>query len=245
MRRAAYGLRHTVCLPRHTAVFLSLAVGSSVFAANGKPYAVYGEPISPAKWYRVDFPQGAEKPLVTALMLESSMPRLTPQEWAEQKRWIAEQLTNSPARWPLACAHHPLFSNGSNGDNGVLQQEWGPIFKACGLDFYVGGHDHDLQHLEIPNWPFTFVQAGGGGQSITDMRRDLRGPFSRKVYGFVHLHLEGDKADVRYVAAPDARNHDVRVIHHFAREKETGKVTVVSTTGIDRATTTPLMFISS
>ena len=52
MRRAAYGLRHTVCLPRHTAVFLSLAVGSSVFAANSKPYAVYGEPISPAKWYR-------------------------------------------------------------------------------------------------------------------------------------------------------------------------------------------------
>ena len=195
---------------------------------------------SPAKWYRVDFPQGAEKPLVTALMLESSMPRLTPKEWAEQKRWIAEQLSTSPARWKLACAHHPLFSNGSHGDNGVLQQEWGTIFKACGLDFYVGGHDHDLQHLEIPNWPFTFVQAGGGGQSITDMRRDLRGPFSRKVYGFVHLHLEGDRADVRYVAAPDARNHDVRVIHHFAREKETGKVTVVSTTGIDRATTKPL-----
>jgi hypothetical protein len=195
---------------------------------------------SPAKWYRVDFPQGSDKPLVTALMIESSKPRLTPAEWAEQKRWIAEQLTQSPAPWKIACAHHPLFSNGSHGDNGVLQQEWGPIFKAAGLDMYIGGHDHDLQHLEIPGYPYSFVQAGGGGQGITDMRRDLRGPFSRKLYGFVHFRAAGGKADVRYVAAPDARNPDVRVIHHFAREKETGKVTVVSTTGIDRATTKPL-----
>jgi hypothetical protein len=193
-----------------------------------------------AKWYRVDFPQGSAKPLVTALMIESSKPRLTPDEWAEQKRWIAEQLTSTPARWKIACAHHPLFSNGSHGDNGVLQQEWGPLFKAAGLDMYIGGHDHDLQHLEIPGYPYSFVQAGGGGQGITDMRRDLRGPFSRKVYGFVHLRADGDRADVRYVAAPDARNHDVRVIHHFARAKETGDVAVVSTTGIDRATTKPL-----
>lgn len=194
----------------------------------------------PAKWYRVDFPQGSDKPLVTALMVESSKPRLTPQEWAEQKRWIAEQLTNSPAKWKIACAHHPFFSNGSHGDNGVLQQEWGPIFKACGLDMYVGGHDHDLQHLEIPDWPFTFVQAGGGGQSITDMRRDLRGPFSRKVYGFAHLQLKGDRAEVRYVAPPDAKNRETRVVHHFARDKETGAVTVISSTGMDKATTKPL-----
>jgi hypothetical protein len=105
---------------------------------------------------------------------------------------------------------------------------------------YVGGHDHDLQHLEIPDWPFTFVQAGGGGQSITEMRRDLRGPFSRKVYGFAHLQIKGDRAEVRYIAPPDARNRETRVVHHFARDKETGAVTVISSTGMDKATTKPL-----
>ena len=189
----------------------------------------------PARWYRIDFPQGAEKPLVTALMLDSSMPRMTPAEWDEQKKWIDKQLAASPAKWKIACAHHPFFSNGSHGDNGVMQLEWGPIFKKRGLDMYVAGHDHDLQHLQVDGWPFSFVQAGGGGQPITDMRRDIRGPFSRKIYGFIHLHFESDTAEVRYVASPDAK-----IIHHFERQKETGAVTVITSTPRDKATTKPL-----
>jgi hypothetical protein len=189
----------------------------------------------PARWYRLDFPQGAAHPLVTALMLESSMPRMTPADWEAQKKWIDEQLADSTATWKIACAHHPFFSNGSHGDNGVMQLEWGPIFKNRGLDMYVAGHDHDLQHLEVKGWPFSFVQAGGGGQPITDMRRDLRGPFSRKIYGFIHLHFEGDTAEVRYVASPDSR-----IIHHFEREKETGDITIISSTPRDKATTKPL-----
>jgi tartrate-resistant acid phosphatase type 5 len=189
----------------------------------------------PSRWYRLDFPQGAKTPLVTALMLDSSMPRMTPAQWEEEKQWIDEQLGQSTARWKIACAHHPFFSNGSHGDNGVMQLEWGPIFKKHHLDMYVAGHDHDLQHLQVNGWPFSFVQAGGGGQPITDMRRDIRGPFSRKIYGFIHLHFEQDSADVRYVASPDAK-----IIHHFQRQKESGAITIVTSTPRDKATTKPL-----
>jgi len=190
----------------------------------------------PARWYRVDFPLGSDKPLVTALMLESSKPRMTAEMWEAEKKWIDEQLAATPAKWKIACAHHPFFSNGAHGDNGVLQVEWGPIFKKRGLDFYIAGHDHDLQHLQIKDWPISFVQAGGGGQPITDMRRDARGPFSRKLYGFAHLQFMGDQAQVRYVAS----GGDGKIVHQFAREKETGAVQIVSTTGHDRATTKPL-----
>jgi tartrate-resistant acid phosphatase type 5 len=188
-----------------------------------------------ARWYRVDFPQGAQKPLVTALMLDSSMPRMTPAEWEAQKKWIGEQLADSDATWKIACAHHPFFSNGSHGDNGVLQLEWGPIFKKGGLDMYIGGHDHDLQHLELPGWPISFVQAGGGGQGITDMRRDVRGPFSRKMYGFTHLQFFPDRAVVRYIGSPAGK-----IIHEFERQKATGAVTIISSTPRDKATTKPL-----
>ncbi len=189
----------------------------------------------PAQWYRLDLPIGAEKPLVTVLMLDSSMPRMSPAQWEEQKKWIDEQLANTKAPWKIACAHHPFFSNGSHGDNGVMQLQWGPIFKNRGLDMYVAGHDHDLQHLQIPGWPISFVQAGGGGQPITDMRRDIRGPFSKKIYGFIHLQFFEDRAEVRYVASPDAK-----IIHHFEREKATGNVTIVSSMPRDKATTKPL-----
>jgi tartrate-resistant acid phosphatase type 5 len=196
----------------------------------------------PARWYRIDFPPGSEAPLLTALMLESSKPKLTPDEWEREKQWIDEQLAATPARWKIACAHHPFFSNGSHGDNGIMQAEWGPIFKNRGLDFYIAGHDHDLQHLQIPGWPFSFVQAGGGGQTITDMRRDIRGPFSRKANGFVHLQISVDEAHVRYIAAVENKTvlPEGRIIHHFAREKESGAIKIVSTTGRDKATTKPL-----
>jgi tartrate-resistant acid phosphatase type 5 len=189
----------------------------------------------PNRWHRVDFPQGSAEPLVTALMLESSMPRLKREEWESEKAWIEQQLSSTKAKWKIACAHHPFFSNGSHGDNGVMQKEWGPIFKKYGVDMYLGGHDHDLQHLEIPGWPISFVQAGGGGQSTTDMRRDLRGPFSRKIYGFIHLQIKGDRADVKYIATKDGKP-----IHEFVREKPTGAIRIVSTTGRDKATTRPL-----
>jgi hypothetical protein len=187
------------------------------------------------RWYRLDFPVGSEKPLLTVLMLDSSKPKMTDAEWGSQKAWIDEQLATTPAKWKVACAHHPFFSNGSHGDNGVMQVEWGPIFKARGLDLYIAGHDHDLQHLQIEGWPISFVQAGGGGQPVTDMRRDVRGPFSRKIHGFAHLRVSGETADVRYLAIPDAK-----IIHEFARDKQSGAIRIVSTTGRDKATTKPL-----
>jgi tartrate-resistant acid phosphatase type 5 len=188
----------------------------------------------PAKYYRVDFPQGSAKPLLMALMLESSMPNQSREEWAAQKRWIAEQLATSNATWKVACAHHPFFSNGSHGDNGVLQREWGPLFKAGGLNAYIAGHDHDLQHLELRDWPFSFIQAGGGGQPVTDMRRDVRGPFSRKLHGFAHVRVTPETMEVRYVASRDGK-----VTHYFERDRD-GTVTILSSSGHDKATTKPL-----
>jgi len=136
----------------------------------------------PAKWYRVDFPAKPAKPLLSVLMLDSNKPKLTKEEWAEQIRWIETELSKKDlGEWTAACAHHPIFSNGSHGDNGVLMLEWGKIFKEHKMDFYFCGHDHDLQHLQVKDWPMSFVVAGGGGQGTTDMRRDIRGPFSRKL----------------------------------------------------------------
>ena len=59
----------------------------------------------------------------------------------------------------MCCAHHTMLSNGVHGDNGVLQKEWGALFKKYKVDFYLCGHDHDVQHLEVKDWPMSFVLA--------------------------------------------------------------------------------------
>jgi hypothetical protein len=183
----------------------------------------------PATYHRVDLPKGA--PQVTVLMLNSNQPKMTPDEWAEETAWLEAQLKDvAGKRWVVACFHHPLYSNGNHGDNGVMQRTWGPLFDKYKVDLVVAGHDHDLQHLEVaPHFP-SFVMVGGGGAGTRPMRVDARGPFSKRTFGFGALEFTPERLTVSIV------DPDLNDLHTFTRTRA-GKVKIVSTTPNDRATT--------
>jgi hypothetical protein len=180
----------------------------------------------PAKWYAVDFP--SNQPLVTVLVLDSNWSRQTREERQAQNRWLEQQLAadgNGP--WTVAIGHHPLFSNGRHGDTPVLIDDWGRLFRKHKLDFYVCGHDHNQQHLQVAGWPSSFVVSGGGGAKLQDLRRNDRGPFSRVLHGFVHLQFTAENASVTYIAV------DGQIVHEFTRSPA-GEVSVVKTTPSDK-----------
>ncbi|MDB5354576.1 MAG: putative phosphohydrolase [Phycisphaerales bacterium] len=185
----------------------------------------------PGRWYRIDLP--TKQPLVTAIVLDSDRQELTAVEWALERKFLAEELAKPRADWTICVAHHPLFSNGVASDNGILQKDWGELFEKEHVDFYLCGHEHNLQHLEIAGWKESFVIAGGGGAHSHPLIRDNRGPFSRSVYGFVHFDLTPDLAAVRYIGT------DGKTLHEFTRTKA-GKVTITSTTPSDAAIDKPL-----
>jgi hypothetical protein len=191
----------------------------------------------PALWYRVDLPN-KDHPLVSVLMLNSNKPFLTPAQWDEQLAFIDHELADRRgATWMIACAHHPLFSNGAHGDNGVLQTTWGRLFQEHHLDFYVAGHDHDLQQLQLPNLTTTFLMVGGGGATTRPMLRDSRGPFSDPHVGFTHLRLTPTLATVTYVNGLDGT-----ILHQFTRTSD-GALHVTHAGPVVHATTKPLQTI--
>jgi hypothetical protein len=185
----------------------------------------------PARWYKVNFP--AENPQVTVFMLDSDKDPMGKDMWLQEKTWLDAELAKPRGKWTLCCAHHPLFSNGGHGDNGVLQNEWGRLFVKYNVDFYICGHDHDLQHLQIPDWFTSFLLVGGGGADVKLMRHDDRGPLSRLTHGFANLTFNGDVATVKYI------NSDGKLLHQFTRDKS-GKVTVQIEGGEDKAAPNPL-----
>ncbi|HEX2972804.1 MAG TPA: metallophosphoesterase [Tepidisphaeraceae bacterium] len=182
----------------------------------------------PARWYRLDLPE--DKPLVSFLMLDSNRNRLSRADWAKQTAWMEEELAKSRSTpWMMCVSHHCMFSNGAHGDNAILQVEWGSLLHQYNVDFFIMGHDHDMQHLQVNNWPPSFVLVGGGGREQKPMRRDSRGMFSRKIFGFAHLRLTADQARVRIINAKDGQ-----VVHDFVRYRD-GRLQVLSTTPSDKA----------
>jgi hypothetical protein len=173
-----------------------------------------------AEWYRIDLPR--DRPMVTILLLDSNKDNLSDLQWHQQMEWLKAELTRPRATWTICCAHHPLFSNGFSASNAALQHEWGPMFQKYKVDFYLCGHEHDMEHLEIPGWSTSFLIAGGGGAHSHPLSRDDRG-FSRQSYGFVSFDLTRDKAVVSYIGAGG------QPMHVFERTKA-GVVTVLKTT---------------
>jgi tartrate-resistant acid phosphatase type 5 len=185
----------------------------------------------PARWYRIDIPK--DHPLVTVLMLDSNKDALGSDRWQQQKTWLDSELAKPRGLWTMCCAHHPLFSNGGHGDNVILQNDWGRLFVKYNVDFYVCGHDHDLEQLEIPRWYTSFVIVGGGGAETTPMRHDDRGPMSRHTHGFGHFDVTPTTVTVRYI------NDQGNTIHEFTRDKS-GQIKVLIEGGEDRALRNPL-----
>jgi tartrate-resistant acid phosphatase type 5 len=168
----------------------------------------------PAKWYAADFPD-AQEPLLKIIFLDSNMFEggLTPKEKIDQKRFLeAEVKKETRARWRWVISHYPVFSAGVKSDSKRLIREWGPLLKEHSIPFYLAGHDHNLQHLEVDGYRTSFVVSGGGGAGLYAIKGIGRG-FGEKVFGFAHFHVTADHVDVQYISSTGDCLHAFRRTH--------------------------------
>ncbi|MBZ5497376.1 MAG: metallophosphoesterase [Acidobacteriia bacterium] len=168
----------------------------------------------PGRWYRPDLPSGT--PLVTILMLDSNRDTLTKEQWQAHIRWMDEELAKPcKTAWTLSFRHHPLFSDGRHGDSTAMQTAWGAILKKYNVDLYLSGHDHVLQHLQMPGRPTAFVISGGGGDNTNRPVNGNRGRFVRATHGFAALQFGTQSVKVS--------------LHVFERDR-TGAIRILNTT---------------
>jgi tartrate-resistant acid phosphatase type 5 len=180
----------------------------------------------PDRWYRLDLP--AQEPLVTVLMLDSNRSELGKKLWQAQLGWIQEELSRPrQSSWTICLAHHPLFSNGQHGDDAALQAAWGPMMRKYRVDFYVSGHDHVLQHLQIPSWTISFLTSGGGGENTKRDVTGTHGPFTRAVHGFAAMEFGPLSAKVSLI------DDQGRPLHVFERDRA-GVTRILKTTPSDK-----------
>ncbi|CAI5466907.1 unnamed protein product [Closterium sp. Yama58-4] len=61
-------------------------------------------------------------------------------------------------------AHHPVFSYGKHGDQPEMVERIKPLLEY-GVDVYINGHDHNMQHIKKDESPVHYFTVGGGSKA--------------------------------------------------------------------------------
>jgi acid phosphatase len=114
----------------------------------------------PARYYRITDPVLTPEldvfvldttPLIEDLgetVMRLSWGRVSMPSPHPQLAWLDQQLARSTARWKIVIGHHPIRSGGRHGGSAQLAQALEPMLKRYGVQAYVCGHDHVLQHVD-------------------------------------------------------------------------------------------------
>ena len=183
----------------------------------------------PGNWYTFKYPEN--DPVITFICVDTNLPgtkgdffgtgiTMSKEKRDEQDTWLRAELAK-PRTTPFVAmvGHHPLYTNGIHRDNEILINGWDKLLRQYKVDFYITGHDHDLQHIEFAGHPTSFVVSGGGGAELVDWTTapEKRGPYGGKVLGFTDLELTKDAVILRHF------DQNAKELHAF-RKTPDGKV---------------------
>ena len=122
------------------------------------------------------------------------------QDTDRQLRWADSVLAAATEPWKIVVGHHPLYSVGADhgGQPEVLNQ-LGPLLKKYGVQLYLCGHSHTLQHLPRVG-PTDFVVSGTGGAPLGSLAADsARATYARAVGGFAIVSVNADSLRMSFV----------------------------------------------
>jgi acid phosphatase len=85
------------------------------------------------------------------------------QDVSAQMRWLEAQLAASSAPWKLVIGHHTIYAGGiDHEDTPETKELIVPLLKKYGVQAYIHGHEHNLQHIRRGG--VDYVCSGAGSQ---------------------------------------------------------------------------------
>lgn len=120
------------------------------------------------------------------------------QDTVAQLRWLDSVLVHAKEKWKIVVAHHPVYSsNPRHGNSERLIALLKPKLEKYGVQLYLSGHDHDLQHQQ-PKGTVDYVISGAGSQTRRSSEHATT-KFTRDVSGFAALRLTSDSLHLHFI----------------------------------------------
>lgn len=134
--------------------------------------------------------------------------------WADpqaeaQLQWLERELAASSADWKIVVGHHPVFSGGSHGNTRFLAERLPPIFEEHGVQLYLNGHDHDLQHIHQGR---TNYLTSGAAASSRETSAIGGTKFAEAKLGFLSTRLGPASATLSFIGADSSTLHEAVIV---------------------------------
>ncbi|MGI9261990.1 MAG: metallophosphoesterase [Woeseiaceae bacterium] len=153
-----------------------------------------------------------------------------------QPQWLEEALRNSTAKWKFVVAHHPIWSSaGSKFEEARALRKMVLPAMCRYADAYIVGHEHTLE-IHTDNCkaalgketvePLVQIVSGAGAKqrplnTSFMSHQDRKYPEHKTVmaegllWGFAHMTIGEDTAEVTMMSVPDDGSSDISVNHVF------------------------------
>lgn len=113
-----------------------------------------------------------------------------------QKYWLRHMLGPSRSTWKIVIGHHPILSGSPfHGGMEELQAEIEPSLVRYGVQAYLSGHEHDMQHLEKEG--VNHIISGAGSEYRATGAHDYT-RFCRSTLGFAAITLTAEVMEIRF-----------------------------------------------
>ena len=154
-------------------------------------------------------------PLVDEYYKKPGYPDVFKQDSAKQMVWLKDVLANSKEQWKLVFGHHPVYSaSNKHGNTPELIKRLKPLFEKYHVQFYICGHDHDMQHLMEKGKTVNYIVTGVGGEPRPANSNELS-VFSKSVPGFSMISLFADSLQFYFI---DSKGNAVYTIKKNYKE---------------------------
>lgn len=127
-------------------------------------------------------------------------------------QWLEATLKANTCEWIIACGHYPLFSVGMHGGNSRLRAKLTPLFEKYGVDMFVSGHNHNLEHT-VTEYDMHQIVTGTAGKTRPIQYVSRRTLFSSDEPGYTkHAFV---KTNGRMSLVTDFKNTRGELMHRF------------------------------
>jgi len=143
-------------------------------------------------------------------------PNVKGQDSLAQKKWLIKTLSDddSSVKWKIVVGHHPLFTGGSRTeayDTKAIRSSLKPIFDKYGVDVYLSGHEHSLQHLKPSGKTNYFISGAASEKTPVKLIDDAE--MVACEYGFMLFSITNNLLRVQAI------NDDGKIIYHTTIKK--------------------------